>query len=100
MEPHSLAAYTAKLIEEHGAPQVLDVDRSIQVYKPTLTGSDSPASYYILPPPGMTAEALIAWFEALPEYREYKLTLVSILGIDTFHQPLLSGDDFAKKYFH
>ena len=28
-----------------------------------------------------------------------RLTLTSILGIDTYHQPLISVDDFAQKYF-
>jgi hypothetical protein len=100
MEPHTLATFTAKLIEEHGAPQVLDVEHSILVHKPTLTGSSSPASYYIGPPSGMSAEAFIEWFESIPGAREFRLTLVPILGLDTYHQPLISSDDFAKKYFH
>ncbi|MDR3688925.1 MAG: hypothetical protein P4L46_06060 [Fimbriimonas sp.] len=100
MEPHALSTYTAKLIEQHGIPQVLDVDNSIEVFKPMLTGAESPASYYIRPPTGMTADALIGWFEDIPGFREFKLTLVPIFGLDTFHQPLISTDDFAKKYFH
>ena len=100
MEPHTLSIYTKRLIEEHGVPQVLDVENSIRVHKPTLTGSDSPASHYIRPPEGMTAEAFIEWFESIPDHRDFRLTLVPILGLDTFHQPLISTDDFAKKYFH
>jgi hypothetical protein len=99
MNPQPLTTSIAKLIEEHGAPLVLDVEHSIQVHKPVLTGSDSPASYYIRPPEGMSAEAFMEWFESIPGSREFRLTLVSILGIDTYHQPLLSADDFAKKYF-
>ena len=100
MEPHTLKTFVSTLINEHGAPEVLDVDRSIEVHKPLLTGADSPASYYIRPPSGMSAEAFIEWFEAIPGFREFKLTLVPISGLDTFHQPLISCDDFAKKYFH
>jgi len=100
MEPHPLATYTTRLIEEHGVPFVLDVENSIKVHKPLLTGSDSPASYYIRPPSGMSAEAFIEWFESIPGYRDFKLTLVPILGLDTFHQPLISADDFARKHFH
>ena len=100
MEPHPLKAVTENFIREHGVPQILDVEHSIQVHKPTLTGSDSPASYYIRPPDGMTADAFVDWFESLPNSREYRLTLVPILGLDTFHQPLISTDDFAMKYFH
>jgi hypothetical protein len=100
MEPHALTAHIKKLIEDRGVPQVLDVDHSVQVHKPILTGSDSPASYYIRPPSGMTVEEFIEWFESIPDSREFKLTLVPILGLDTYHQPLISADDFAKKYFH
>jgi len=100
MEPHPLTTFTAKLVEEHGVPQVLDVEHSVQVHKPILTGSNSPADYYIRPPEGMSADALIEWFESIPTFREFKLTLVPILGLDTYHQPLISADDFAKKYFH
>ncbi len=100
MEQHPLASYTAKFIQEHGVPQVLDVEHSIIVHKPTLTGSDSPASYYIRPPAGMSAEEFVLWFESIPSFRDFRLTLVPISGMDTFHQPLISVDDFAKKYFH
>jgi len=99
METHSLSTYIANFIAEHGVPQVLDVDHSILVHKPTLTGSDSPASYYIRPPDGMSADSFIEWFESIPGVREFRLTLVPILGIDTYHQPLISSDDFAGKYF-
>lgn len=100
MESHPLAAATKKLVDEHGVPRVLDVQRSIQVHKPELTGPLSYASYYILPPVGMSADAFLAWFESVPGFPEFRLTLVSILGLDTYHQPLISSDDFAKKYFH
>jgi hypothetical protein len=100
MEPHPLFTHVRKFVQEHGVPQILDVDHSIQAHKPSLSGSTSPASYYLRAPDGMTADALVEWFEALPEYRDFKLTLVAILGLDTFHQPLISTDDFAHKYFH
>lgn len=100
MDLQTLTSFIEKLIEEHGAPQVLDVEHSVQVHKPILTGSESPASYYIRPPEGMSADAFIEWFESIPGSHESRLTLVTILGIDTYHQPLLSADDFAKKHFH
>jgi hypothetical protein len=78
----------------------LDVEHSIQAHRPTLTGPASPASYYIRPPAGLSAEAFIQEFEAIPGFADYRLTLVSILGLDTYHQPLIASDDFAKKYFH
>lgn len=100
MEPHPLTTYTPRLIEGHGRPQVLDVEHSIQDHKPLLSGTISQASYYILPPSGMAADALIGWFESVPGFSEFRLTLVPILGLDTYHQPLISSDDFAKKHFH
>jgi len=100
MDLPALKTYTAQLVAEHGAPQVLDVEYSIHTYKPILSGSSSPASYYILPPPDMTAEQMVEWFQSIPDFPEFRLTLVPITGLDTFHQPLISTDDFAKKHFH
>lgn len=99
METHPLIRYTAQFVETHGVPYVLDVEHSIQVYRPTLTGAGSPASYYIRPPEGTSAEAFIEWFESAPNYADYRLTLISILGLDTYHQPIVSANDFAKKHF-
>src|SRR5580658_3158580 len=93
MEPHPLSNSSAKLVEENGFPQVLDVDYSIQVHKPSLSGSPSPTSYYIRPPQGMSADALIAWFESVPGFPGFNLSLVSIIGLDTYHQPLITSDD-------
>lgn len=99
MHSHALAIFADNLVREHGTPRVLDVEHSIQVYKPTLTGTSSVASYYIRPPDGMSAEALIELFKTVPGFEQMNLTLISILGLDTYHQPLISVDDFAKKYF-
>ena len=99
MQPHALTLFAERLAEEHGPPEVLDVERSIQVHKPSLTGSISHASYYVRPPEGMPAEQLIELFESVEGYERMNLTLTSILGLDTYHQPLISVDDFAKKYF-
>jgi len=99
MESHALRIFAEDLVREHGALRVLDVEHSVQAYKPTLTGSISVASYYIRPPDGMTVEELIELLEKVPGFEAMNLTLVSVLGLDTYHQPLISVDDFAKKHF-
>lgn len=99
MEPHALTDFVTELVKEHGPPHVLDVEHSIQVYRPTLTGSSSVASYYIQPPAGMSAEDLIESMGKVSGFERMNLSLVSILGLDTYHQPLISLDDYAKKYF-
>jgi hypothetical protein len=99
MEAHALAVLAADLVEKHGAPKVLDVEHSIHAHKPTLSGTVSPSSYYLRPPDRMSADELIKLFEATDGFEEMRLTLTSILGIDTYHQPIIAVDDFAKKYF-
>lgn len=99
MQDYAISAFVADLLRDHGAPRVLDVDHAIEVYKPTLSGRSSDASYYIRPPDGMTADELIELFHQVPGFDKMNLALVSILGLDTYHQPLLSVDDFAKRYF-
>lgn len=99
MSEHPLKAFVATLLRECGTPRVLDVAHAIEAYKPTLSGRSSDASYYIRPPEGMTAEQLIERFEQVPGFEGMHLQLVSILGLDTYHQPLISVDDFAKRFF-
>ncbi len=99
MEAHPLAVFAAELSEKYGAPHVLDVEHSIQAHRPTLTGTTSPSSYYIRPPEGLSAEQLIKLFHAIPGFENLRLTLTPIFSLDTYHQPLISVDDFAKKYF-
>jgi len=99
MQPHALKVFAATLAREHGVPRVLDIEHSIHAYRPTLSGKSSVASYYIRPPDGMPAETLIKLFEEVEGFERMNLTLVSILGLDTYHKPLISVDDFAKKYF-
>jgi hypothetical protein len=99
MPSHALSEFAWQLVQQHGTPRVLDVEHSIQAYKPSLTGALSHASYYIRPPEGMSVNSLIEEFEHVPGFDKMNLTLTSILGLDTYHQPLISVDDFAKKYF-
>lgn len=42
---------------------------------------------------------MIGLFSNVPGFEGMNLTLTSILGLDTYHQPLISVDDFARKYF-